>query len=364
MRLFRCEKVGPISFFALLKVYRTAGAALNELPASFRRASLDHKIASLEDTKKEYVKLKKFGADIIAYCEPGYPPLLRYIKDPPPVITICGKSNLLDKDCIALVGSRNASIHGCKFARQLSKDLGEEGYVTVSGLAIGIDGEIHRESIKEERPTIAVLGGGINVIYPKSNSDIYQEIMEKNGLLISEFPFDSSPVAGNFPMRNRIISGISLGVVVIEAAKASGSLITANCAMDQGREVFAVPGSPLDKRSEGSNDLIKQGAILVESVEDILQTLQYSKHKPISDIFKEDSGPLFRDMSSISDRDIASAKITILNSIGIYPTKIEEIISETRLRTRVVLIALVELEMQEEIKMVNNDTIVAVLKKY
>ena len=272
LRLMRTPNIGPVTFAQLLRRYESAGDALEALPELSRRAGRKRPlIAPDKDTIAEEIeRTKAYGGRLIAACEPDYPPLLKALDPPPPVISTLGKIELAASQTIAIVGARNASAAGRKLARDIAADLSAAGYVTVSGLARGIDGEVHDASLAGG--TIAVLGGGIDHVYPPQHDCLYAAIAEK-GLLVSESPFNHRATAKDFPRRNRIITALAMGTVVIEAAERSGSLISARTASEQGREVMAVPGSPLDPRATGTNRLIRNGATLVRSAEDIIEAV-------------------------------------------------------------------------------------------
>lgn len=272
LRLIRSENIGPKTFFNLVKFFGSATKALEHAQDfSVRGGKLKPiKLYSKGEALKELQLLKKHNSYLITYKDSNYSDLLLQIADPPPVLSYKGNISLLNyKKTIAIVGARNSSINGKSFASNLSKDLVKAKYITVSGLARGIDTAVHSSSASN---TIAVLAGGIDHIYPPENKTLYTEIAE-NGLLLAELPVGSKPLSQHFPQRNRIISGLALATVIIEAGLKSGSLITANFALEQNREVFAMPGFPADPRSIGSNRLIKNGAHLLESVDDIISNV-------------------------------------------------------------------------------------------
>jgi DNA processing protein len=272
LRLARTEGVGPVTFQRLLRAYGSAATALEIAPDLARRAGRSGQLKPYARgaAEAELDALERHGARLIAACEPDFPPLLAQLEPPPPVIAALGDATLLQKPAIAMVGSRNASAAGLRMARDLATELGEAGYVVVSGMARGIDGAAHAAALQSG--TIAVLAGGLDHIYPPEHDALYAQIAEQ-GALISESPLGYVAAARDFPRRNRLISGLSLGVVVVEAALQSGSLITARTALEQNREVMAVPGSPLDPRSRGGNDLLKQGAVLVENADDVVRAI-------------------------------------------------------------------------------------------
>ncbi len=286
LQLIRTPSIGPITFFRLMNRFGSAGEALAQLPAISPR-KLD--IFPRSRVEAELKRAWKTGALPVAACEPEYPALLRAIADPPPMIYVQGHLSLVERPCVALIGARNASALGMKLAGKLARDLGQLGYVICSGLARGIDGAAHNAAL--ETGTIAVVAGGIDRIYPPEHADLHRRIVGE-GLVVSERPPGAEPTAQDFPRRNRLISGLSRGVVVIEAAERSGTLITTRFATDQGREVFAVPGSPLDPRSKGPNRLLKDGATLVETADDIHTVLQHQL-PPACAEEEGGEGPLF-----------------------------------------------------------------------
>jgi DNA processing protein len=272
LRLARTENVGPVTFDQLLQRFGTATAALAALPglaARGGRSSL--KLATEIQIDKELADGAALGAQLIASCESAFPQALAALDPPPPLIWARGRAELLDQACVAIVGARVASAAGQRFARGLAAELGQNGHVIVSGLARGIDAAAHEGSLPTG--TVAVLGGGVDDIYPPEHAKLYARIAE-TGCVVSESEPGRKAVARDFPRRNRIISGLSRAVVVVEAELRSGSLITARLAAEQGREVLAVPGSPLDPRAKGTNDLIRQGAALCEGAEDVLRALE------------------------------------------------------------------------------------------
>jgi len=269
LRLIRSENIGPKTFFSLIKFFGSATNALENVQDFSLRGgkSKPIKLYSKEHALKEIESLEKHKCSLVTYKDSNYSELLSQISDPPPVLSYKGNISLLNHSkIIAIVGARNSSVNARSFASNLSKDLIKSGYVTTSGLARGIDTSVHSSSISS---TIAVIAGGIDHIYPPENKNLYAEIAE-NGLLLAELPVGSKPLSQHFPQRNRIISGLALATIVIEAGLKSGSLITANFALEQNREVFAAPGFPLDPRCIGSNRLIKNGAYLLENADDII----------------------------------------------------------------------------------------------
>ncbi len=273
LRLARTEGIGPVTFADLLGRFGTPGRALENLPDLAKRVGRLNtlRLADLDAVETELEAGAALGAQLICNCEVNFPAPLAALDPPPPLIWARGRTDLLAGETIAIVGARIASAAGQRFARVLASELGEAGHVIVSGMARGIDAAAHEGALKTG--TIAVLGGGIDDIYPPQNADLYSRLIE-TGCVVSESPPGHTATARDFPRRNRIIAGLSRAVVVVEAELRSGSLITARLAAEQGREVLAVPGSPLDPRARGCNDLIRQGAALCEGLQDVLRTLE------------------------------------------------------------------------------------------
>lgn len=272
LRLARTEQVGPVTFAQLIARYRTPAAALEAIPELARRGGRSHppRIPRVAEAEAELEAGERLGARLIAACEPDFPPLLAALDPPPPLIWTRGDAAMAARPGVAVVGARIASAAGQKFARDLAREVGAAGYPIVSGLARGVDGAAHQGALASG--TVAVLGGGVDDVYPPEHAGLYREIAER-GCVVSESPPGARAQARDFPRRNRLISGLSLAVVVVEAELRSGSLITARLAAEQGREVLAVPGSPLDPRAKGTNDLIRQGAALCEGAEDVLRVI-------------------------------------------------------------------------------------------
>jgi DNA processing protein len=302
LRLIRSENIGPRTFRQLINRYGGARAALEALPelAAKTLRGKTIRIASRDDVMREIDAATKMGVGFVASGEPDYPALLREIPDAPPVLSIRGRVDVFARDAVALVGSRNASSAGLAFAERLARGLARADHVVVSGLARGIDAVAHRATL--DTGTIAVLAGGQARPYPAEHATLVEEIAAL-GLLVSEMPLEWEPRGRDFPRRNRIISGLSRATVVVEAARRSGSLITARFANEQGREVFAVPGSPLDPRAEGTNDLLRQGATLCTRPEDVIDALAAGGQKPGGALFDEDDA---REDSLFDELDLFS----------------------------------------------------------
>ncbi|WP_426123090.1 DNA-processing protein DprA [Pararhizobium sp. PWRC1-1] len=343
LRLIRSDNVGPATFRDLINHFGSAETALEMLPELSRRGGSTRaiRVASTAEAEKELSAAYRFGARFIGIGEHDYPPALRQIDGAPPLLAVKGNAAISAVPSLGIVGSRNASISGAKFAAMIARDVGRAGYSIISGLARGIDTAAHRASL--ETGTIAALAGGLDQPYPPENIGLLDEIIEGNGLAISEMPFGWEPRARDFPRRNRLIAGVSLGLAVVEAASRSGSLITARYAADFGRLVFAVPGSPLDPRCHGTNGLLKDGAIVTTEAQDILQALA-----PLSriDLFtppqaeepgEHDVGP----MAPPSEND----RIRITDALGPTPVEIDDIIRHTGLSASAVYLVLLELDL-------------------
>jgi len=343
LRLIRSENVGPATFRALVNEFGGAEAAIAALPLLSRRGGRsDIRLCTEAEAEAELEAAENLGASLVAIGEPGYPPALAQVDSPPPVLYAKGRLELADIPIVAIVGARNGSAVGQKFTRQIATDLALEGFVIASGLARGIDTAAHLATL--EHGTIAVLAGGIDIVYPPENDDLQRAIGER-GLLISERSPGFAPRGKDFPRRNRLISGISLGVVVVEAAERSGSLITPRLAGEQGREVFAVPGSPLDPRSAGTNNLLKQGAGLVTCARDILEVLAPILGRPPApppiELAAADEHRPPEPLPDIrqSEREL------IVGALGPSPVDIDELIRTTGIATRKVHIVLLELDL-------------------
>lgn len=352
VRLARSQNVGKSTFFRLVKIFGSPKNALERVSDYAFQGGLRHqiKVCSESDVRKEIENLEKFGAQLLVFCEDHYPKLLREISDPPPVLTVKGQINLLNRPSIAVVGPRNASFNGIAFAKKIAKELGEYDLIVISGMARGIDAAAHEMSL--ECGTVAVIAGGIDHIYPKENTDLYHKI-SKQGLLISEVPFGAPPKGGNFVQRNRIISGMSLGVVVVEASLRSGSLVTARFGVEQGREIFAVPGSPFDPRCLGTNRLIKQGAKLTENIEDILEEIPELKVRfQQSQMLQEPDQEAFLGFVEKlpSENEIKKIRHEIYHKLNTTPIAIDAIIQEMQLPANLVNIALVQLELADKVE--------------
>jgi DNA processing protein len=365
LRLIRSENIGPVTFRELINRYGGAQRALDALPEISHKSGRALRICPIETAELELAAAHRIGARPLFTIEPDYPPLLAHLEMPPPLIYAKGRLDLLTRPAIAIVGSRDASAAGRTLARSLSQGLAAAGLVIVSGLARGIDAEAHRAAL--HTGTIAVLAGGVDIVYPPENAVLYEE-MSDIGCIVSEMPPGFTPRGQDFPRRNRIISGISSGVVVIEAAKRSGTLITARMASEQGREVFAVPGHPLDPRAEGTNHLIKSGATMVTSAADVLEILGPSMKPRFH--FREPDPPPNEPGSLLTNRagqpvqkatettpetpsplhDAEGERARVLAALGPVPVNIDELVRVTGLAARVIHAAVLELSLLGQIE--------------
>lgn len=368
IRLARTSQVGPVTFFRLLERFGSASEAVANLEefskASGRRKPLVP--SPICDVERELEEVEKHGGIILCADSPAFPDKLHEIEDTPPTLTCFGDTQLLHKTCIGIVGARNASINGRKFAHSLSKDLGDKDTVIISGLARGIDTSAHKGAMMTKSKTIAVVAGGADIIYPPQNKDLYNDIRFNGGLIIAEMPLGSQPRAQNFPRRNRIVSGLATGVVVVEASIKSGSLITARMAAEQGRDVFAVPGFPNDPRAQGPNKLIQDGAILIQNADDILSnTIErqisfgfedhaYTQYRASleRDAYEDNPAPA-NDQNQIVTDDSETGKDTrdiLISNLSNVAVSVDELSRTCQLTIPIIQQTLVELELAERVQ--------------
>ncbi len=344
LRLVRSEQVGPMTFFRLVKFCGSVAKAIEMAPEISKRGGRAKpiRITPKAEAEREYESLTAHGAELLLYGEHRYPRLLQMIADAPPVLTVRGNVHLCSGgNLVGMVGARNASTNGCVFAKKIAAALGQANQIIVSGLARGIDTAAHRGALATG--TIAVIGGGINNIYPPENAALFEEIAAQ-GLIISELPFGAEPHARSFPSRNRIIAGMSRAVMVVEASLKSGSLITAEYANDYGRDVFAVPGSPMDTRCHGSNRLLKDGAIMVETVDDLLSNLAPMGDLPLAEpLPKHFSEP--DETPMVDAPTVDRARALVLESLGASPTLLDDILASTGMSPHLLMAVLLELEL-------------------
>jgi DNA processing protein len=339
LRLIRSDNIGPVTFHDLMAHFGSAHDALAALPALARRGGRRVRIASAAEAEAEMAAVADHGAALVFLGEADYPPWLAAIEGAPPVLAVRGAVESLARPTVAVVGARNASVAGRKFAMRIAADLGAAGFAVASGLARGIDAAAHTAALPTG--TIAVLAGGLDRPYPPENVPLLEEIAARGGALLSEMPMGWEPRARDFPRRNRLISGLSLAVVVVEAALRSGSLITARRAADQGRLVFAVPGSPLDPRAGGSNLLIKEGATIVTAIDDIVAELQ-----PMLDRPAPQRPAVLREEAVAAPADAGDTeRARLLEALGPTPTGMDDLLRFTGIPPAVAHLLLIELDL-------------------
>lgn len=336
LRLIRSANVGPVTYFQLLARFGNATAALAAIPQlAVRSGGKAPRIADLRDVAAEIDTVQRLGARYLFLGQAQYPPLLAELDTAPPALIIRGDLGLLDRPAIAIVGARNASAAACRFARDLAHGLAEEGVLVVSGLARGIDSAAHQGALGGG--TAGVIASGIDIAYPPENRALQEQVATR-GLLIAEQPPGREPLARHFPYRNRIIAGMTLGTVVVEAAPKSGSLITARLAGEAGREVMAVPGSPLDPRAQGCNSLIRDGATLIQSAADVLETI-----RPIASIMSAPKVSFRAEPAAVDASD--EERAVVLGLLSHAPVQVDEIIRQSGLAPATVQTVLLELEL-------------------
>lgn len=351
LRLIRSENVGPVTFRRLLDRFGTARKALEALPDLAKRGGRAKpiRVCPALTAERELMQAEALGARLLCLGEADFPPLLAHVDDSPPCLYALGHPAVLGKPCVGIVGARNASAAGKQFARKLSMDLVAAGVTVVSGLARGIDTAAHEGALalpgRDGAGTAAALAGGIDIIYPPENDRLYRQMTEQ-GVVLSEMPPGTEPQARHFPRRNRIISGCSIGVVVIEASARSGSLITARYAAEQGRDVFAVPGSPLDARSEGPNALLRDGAILIRHAQDVLDALVRSPLRSDTGLFEPESRTFSGPPPVLPpESDLVRAREEVVRALSVVPVTVDEMIRQCQLSFAVVSMILLELEL-------------------
>lgn len=354
LRLIRSDNIGPVTFRELINLYGGATAALEALPDLVRRSGRTLRICPRERAEAEFAAAQKAGLQPLFTVEPGYPPSLAHLDQPPPMLYARGRVDLLHRPTVAVVGSRNASAAGLSLTRTFASNLGTAGFIVVSGLARGIDAVAHDASLATG--TVAVVAGGADVVYPPENERLAAAIAVE-GCIVSEMPPGFHARGQDFPRRNRIISGMSYGVVVIEAARRSGTLITARLAGEQGRDVFAVPGHPLDPRAEGTNHLIKQGALLVTDAADVVEHLrpqlsQWPESAPhlsvaaIAEPAARRPDPPAVPPSPPTSQDQAA----VLSALGPAPVSLDALVRTTGLAARTIQAILLELSLADRIE--------------
>lgn len=350
VRLTRSENVGPVTFFKLLERFGTPAKALQAIPDMAKRGGSRRpiKVCPVDEAMQEIQTAYNNNVSFIPYSSSDYPELLQHVHDPPPFLWARGQTSFLNKKCIAIVGSRNASAAGVRFAAHLGRELSRSHqYCITSGLARGIDAAVHTSALDTTGMTASVVAGGVDVVWPPETKGIAEKIWQ-DGVSVSEMPMGQQPRNRHFPRRNRIISGMSRGVILVEAAQKSGSLITAQYALDQGRDVLAVPGSPLDARAAGCNDLIRKGATLVRSVDDILEALAHWEDLHI--IQGMAATPHSFEHITCDQKDIDNARATVVNLLSPTPTLIDDIITQSCCSVPVVQSVLLELDLAGQLE--------------
>ena len=336
LRLIRSPRIGPVSYRQLLARFGTAGEALRAIPDLAARGGGKGSVAETGAVEREIAASRALGARYLLMGDADYPVLLNEMEGAPPALILRGDVALTARPCVAMVGARNASAAACRFARTLAQDLGQRGAVVVSGLARGIDTEAHRGSIGSG--TIGVIASGIDIAFPPENGGLQEQVAHE-GLLVTEHPPGTQPLARHFPARNRIIAGLALGTVVVEAAPKSGSLITARLAAEAGREVMAVPGSPLDPRAQGCNQLIRDGAILVQNAADVLEATGSIDPRMVRQSSFDFLG------APVSSDVVEQERAAVIALLGSTPVPVDEIIRQSGLSPAVVQTILLELEL-------------------
>jgi len=347
LRLIRSENVGPVTFRDLIGHFGSAEAALAAMPELSRRGGFKRaiRLCTPDEAEAELDRAGEAGAELLFMTEARYPAALAALDAPPPLIYAKGRLPLLNRPTVAVVGSRQCSAAGAKLARHFAVELGRAGYVIASGLARGIDSVAHVAAL--DHGTVAVLAGGIDVVYPPEHQAL-QAMVGERGCLLTEMPVGFVPRGKDFPRRNRIISGVSLGVLIVEAARRSGTLVTARLAAEQGREVFAVPGHPLDPRAEGTNKLLKSGATLVTDASDLLSALTPLTAPPAMHL--RDELPVVRGPGPMPPELSDGDRSRVVEALGPVPVDVDTLVRGTGLAIRTVQIALIELALAGRIE--------------
>ena len=353
LRLMLTEGIGPVTFYKHMQTY-------NSLDKVLDAAAQKKKLCPAAEAEKEFERADALGVRLIAYTDADYPESLKQLNDAPPILYALGNADLLNYPLsMAIVGARNASINGRKIASRIAYDLTENDVLVVSGMARGIDSAAHKGALyakNKQGSTIAVLGTGVDVVYPPENKDLYKTIAEQ-GLIISELPFGTAAQISTFPRRNRIISALSAGTLVVEASMHSGSLITAKCALEQGKDIFAVPGSPLENRSQAPNHLIKEGAVLTENADDILNILSINQNRQIKNA-QLSLKPLDKAENRVNISDIKVAepqlkkedKVSLVELITFEGVDIDELLRSSGLTQADFFTQLLDLEFSGKIE--------------
>ena len=371
LRLARTEGVGPVTYRRLMEQYASAADAIAALPAIAQAGgrTTAPPVPTAREAARELDRLHKIGGRMVFVGDADYPPMMALLPDPPPLLSVLGDLAALHGRAVGLVGARNASANGCRVAEALASDLAAAGLVVVSGMARGIDAAAHAGALHVGR-TVAAVAGGLDHPYPPEHAELQARIAER-GAVVTEAPFGTAPQSRHFPRRNRIIAGLSLGLVVVEAALRSGSLITARLAIEADRELFAVPGSPLDPRCRGSNDLLRQGAHLVESAEDVLANLpddprhQGLARSPLfAPRFDRDAATGFADAAATlpalpaQEWDLPGAQEKLFALLSPSPTELDELVRRSELPAQAVMAALMQLELAMRVEFMPGNRVI------
>lgn len=356
LRLARAEGVGPVTFRRLLSRFGNAQNAITNLPGLAKSSGRAPVVfPSQADLDQELAQLHRIGGKLLLWDDPDYPALLKMLDSAPPALAMLGDPACLSIRSVAIVGGRNASSNGKRIAESLAISLAEAGICVVSGLARGVDSAAHRGALEKGR-TVAAVAGGLDQPYPPENARLQEEIVAAGGLILAESPLGTKPLNRHFPRRNRIIAGLSIGVVVVEAARHSGSLITARLGLENGRELFAVPGSPLDPRTAGSNDLIRQGAHLTETIADILDNLPPEPSKPTPNALPLFSLPTEQAEGPEPRKEASNS--TLLSLLSPEPMPIDLLVRELAQPVATVMAALLDLELDGKLEILPGNRVV------
>ncbi|MEE2952066.1 MAG: DNA-processing protein DprA [Pseudomonadota bacterium] len=352
LRLYRSENVGPITFRQLINRFGGAEAALAALPELAARGGRRIRIADRAAVEEEIAKAARLGARFICLGEPEFPSLLRMSDQCPPILAVMGDAAVLARPTVGIVGARNASLSGIKLTKSFAAELGKAGYAVVSGLARGIDAAAHEAALSTG--TIGVFAGGLDRPYPPENKPLMRRIVDGGGCRVSEMPFGWEPRAVDFPRRNKVVAGLSLGLLVVEAAMRSGSLISARLAGEMGRLVFAVPGSPLDPRAGGTNRLLKDGAIIATEPADVIDGL-----RPLDTRMSPPSGDVFDEPidESASEEPAQGERDKIVEALGPTPVSIDDIVDHTGANPGAVQLVLLELDLAGRLERHSDGTV-------
>lgn len=347
LTLARTEGIGPLTYRRLMERHRTPAAALAAAQHAGR-----HRIAPERAIRQEMAAMEELGARFLFAGAPDYPPLLALLPDAPPAIAALGDMAALAPRGVALVGARNASAAGQRFTEMLSRRLAQAGLAVISGLARGIDSAAHQGALGAQGRTIAAIAGGLDVAYPPENAELQERIAAEGGLLVTEAPLGTAPIARHFPRRNRLIAGLALGVVVVEAMEKSGTLITARLALEYGRELYAVPGHPLEPRARGANDLLRQGARLCENLDDVLA------HLPETPSDRPVAAPLhLPELPAEEPEEPQGAEAQVLESLGTTPISVDELARRCQLSVEMLRVILLELEVEGRVQTLPGDRV-------